>query len=135
MNGDFIDWRLGNKLIGNPSAIGIDQGSARWSFVFELFVTFDAKLGIVLRLAFFPGNLDAVDATITRVQELEIVDLPLGNGDAIRGVRACTVHEHGHKDLVLGQPRGYADEPNQHDEADSHPQCLPVLHSLLPPSG
>jgi hypothetical protein len=56
MNGDFIDWRFGNKLIGNPSAIGIDQGSTRWSFVFELFVTFDAKLGIVLCLKLFPRN-------------------------------------------------------------------------------
>ena len=82
MNGNFIDWRLGNELIGNSGAVGIEQDSARGPLVFQLFVTFDAKLGIVLRLAFFPRDLDAVDATVTRVQQLEIVDIAVGNGDA-----------------------------------------------------
>ena len=115
MNGDFIDWRLGNELIGNPSTVGIDQGSTRWPFVFQLFVAFDAELGVVLRLAFFPRDLDAVDATITRVEQLEIVDIAVGNGDAIRGIGTCTVDEQGNKDLVLSQSRGCTDEPDQYE--------------------
>src|SRR5215831_15975022 len=105
MNGDFIDWRLGNELIGNPGAVGIDQDGTCWPLVFQLFVAFNAELGIVLRLALFPRDLNAVDATVTRVQQLEIVAIPVGNGDATRGIGTCTVDEQGNKDLVLGQPR------------------------------
>src|SRR5262245_11088066 len=135
MNRDFIDWRLGNELIGNPGAVRIDQRGARWPLVFQLFVTFNAKLGIVLRLTLFPRDLDAVDTTVTRVEQLEIVDIAVGNRDAIRGIGSRTVHEQGNKELILGQPWGGADEPDQHGEADSHPQSLRVLHSLLPLSG
>src|SRR2546426_11549946 len=99
MKGDFIDWRLGKELIGNPGAVGVDQGSTRRPLVFQLFVTFDAELGIVLRLALFPRELDAVDATVTRVQQLEIIAIAVGKGDAIRGIGACTVDEQGNKDL------------------------------------
>src|SRR5262249_16848979 len=128
MEGDLIDWRLRNKLIGDPGAIGIDQSGARRPLVFWLFVTFDSEFGIVLRLALFPRNLDAVNATVTRVQQLEIVDIPIGTGNAIWGIGAGTVDEQGNKELVLGQPRSGTDEANQHSEADCYPQRLALLH-------
>ena len=50
-------------------------------------VAFDAALDLVLGLAFVPGQLDAVDAAVAHVDEVEIVDEAAEEAGAAGGVR------------------------------------------------
>src|SRR4029079_16747411 len=56
-------------------------------------------------LAFLSRDLDAVDAAVPRVQQVQIVGKAVGERDAVRRVWAGAVDEGGKKLLVLRQSR------------------------------
>jgi hypothetical protein len=68
-------------------------------------VAFDAALDFILRLAFVPGELDAVDAAISDVDQVEIVDEAAKEAGAAGRVWADAIALQ-RKILFVGARRG-----------------------------
>src|SRR5579871_4639081 len=68
----------------------------------EPLVDFEAALDLILRLAFVPGQFDAVDAAVADVDEVEIIDEAAEeSGAACRiGADAVTLQR---KELLVGE--------------------------------
>src|SRR5262249_44514049 len=91
-----------------------------------------ALLGVVLRLALLPGDLDPVDPAVALVDEVEVVDEAVGDGDAARGVGAGAVDEQGDEDL-LALGRGEPGQRPAGEQRDQQPDHCPS-HGPCPPS-
>src|SRR5262249_54064679 len=80
-------------------------------------VALDALLRVVLCLAFLERDLDAIDATISLVEEVEVVVEAVGVRNAAGGVWARAVHEQWDEDgiALLGERRRDCDA-NRYDE-------------------
>ena len=102
VDGNLVDRRLGNEQVGHPRAPREDDGGAGGALVLQPLVALHPLLGVVLELAFLPGDLDAVDAAVALVDEPEVVDRAVGGGYAVGGVGAGAVHEQWEELLVLG---------------------------------
>src|SRR4029453_976925 len=89
----------------------------------------DALLGVVLRLALFPGDLDAVDAAVALVQEREVVDEPVRDRNAARRVGARAVDEQREVELLgLGGGQGRRRENRRRQRRGT---CRPEVHDVL----
>ena len=79
----------------------VERGRAGRSLPFQALVTFDATVGRVAGLALFPGDLDAVDAAVSGVDQFQIIHESIGERDAVRGIGARPVRQH-REELLLG---------------------------------
>ena len=108
---DLVDGGLGDELVGDARAVRIHEHGA---LALQALVAFDALLGVVLRLALLPDDLDAVDAAVTLVEEGEVVHEAVGDGDAARRVGTRPVHEQRNEDSL--RLRGHdAGQWSQHE--------------------
>src|SRR5947209_3528313 len=87
---DLVHGRLGDQRIRDRRAVGIHEHRA---LALEPLVALDALLVVVLGLALLPYDLDAVDAAVALVQELEVVDEAVGDRDAARRVWTGAIDE------------------------------------------
>src|SRR5256712_10054029 len=118
----LVDGSLGDQRVGDRGAVGIHEHGA---LPFEPFVALDALLVVVLRLALFPRDLDAVDPAVALVQEREVVDEAVGDRNTARRVRPGPVDEQWDEHLLrLGDDRHRRrdHQRRQHrDRDDSYP--------------
>src|SRR5262249_22335107 len=93
------------------------RGSGRPLFLQPL-VALDSAVVLVFGLAFFPGQLDAVDAAVALVQHVQVVDEAAEGADAARRIRADAVIRHGYELLVL--PEGGSGDREDEAEGGAH---------------
>ena len=131
-NRHLVHRRLRDELIGDARAVGVhDQRTGR-TLALELLVTLDAQVGLVLRLALLPGELDTVDAAVALVEEREIVDEPVGDRDAAGRVGAGPVDEQ--RDEVLPRRKGGCHRRAHDRRREQHAHESSPVHPR-PPSG
>ncbi len=97
---DLVDRGLGDELIGDAGAEGIDEHRI---LGLEALVALDSLLGVVLRLAFLEGDSDAVDAAVPLVEQVEIVVEAVGGRDPVRRVRPGAIHQERDEHLARRQ--------------------------------
>ena len=79
VGGDPVDHRVGDADAERVPGGDIGPG-------LQTLVAFDAALDLVLGLALVPDQLDAVDAAVTRVDQVHVVDEPAEEAGAAGGV-------------------------------------------------
>ena len=89
------------KHIGESATVGRGRHSGT---SFEAFRDLDSALNFILRLTLGPGQLDAVDAAVTRVDEVQIVDEAAEKAGAARSVVAFAIALQW-EELFVGQRR------------------------------
>src|SRR5208283_1048960 len=97
---NLVGGRLLDQRIGNACGQRHHQRGARALFL-QALVTFDAAGVVVLGLALLPRQLDAVDAAVAQVDEVEVVDVAAEDAGATRRVGAYPVRKHGYELLIL----------------------------------
>jgi hypothetical protein len=108
--GILSPWALGNELVRDAGAVGVDHRGAA-ALALQALVALDPLLGVVLGLAFLPRELHAIDAAVALVDEREVVDEAVGDRDAARRVRAGAIHEQRHEDVLPCASAGPAAGP------------------------
>ncbi len=79
---------------------------------FQAFIALDTLGVVVLGFAFFPGQLDAVDATVLQVDVVHVINETAVPGGTVGGVRADPVA--GQRDeLLVGLRQRLADRSQQ----------------------
>src|SRR3989441_9207260 len=127
---DLVARGLGDQLVGDPGAVGVDQHGAPG---LQPLVALDSLLGVVLGLALLVGDLDSVHASVALVDEVEVVAGAVGDGNAAGRVRSGTVDQERDEDrLVLGRShrrqRPGGDGQRQQDAQEHlHAHGLPPL--------
>ena len=117
---DLVDRRFRDELVGDARAVGVDDHRAP---ALQALVALHPLLGVVLGLAFLPGDLDAVDAGVALVEQREVVDEPVGDRNAARRVGAGPVDQQRDEHvLALGghRRRQRAERQRQGQRADPH---------------
>ena len=132
VDGQLVHRRLGDELVSDAGAVGIDQRGARCASVFQPFVALDAQLGVVLRLALFPGDLDAVDAAVARVEQLDVIDIAVGHRDAVRRIRPRAVHEKRDELPILAPHRSHHEQRRQHRRPGQYAGRFDTFHDKPP---
>src|SRR5439155_7108374 len=92
----------------------------------------DALLVVVLRLALFPRDLDAVDPAVALVQERDVVDEAVGDRNTARRIRTGPVDEQWDEHLLrLGDDQHRRrDHQRRHHRDPDHPYPHDALLSL-----
>ena len=99
---NLVHRRPRDQLIGDAGAVRVDDRGTGGALVLQLLVALDTDLGVVLGLALFPTDLDAVDAAVTLVEQREVVDEAVGDGYAVGGIRTRPVDEQRNEVRLLG---------------------------------
>src|SRR3546814_1427477 len=81
----LVGRRAVDQRIGDAGRIRAEDGAA---LCLQALVAFDAALGIVLRLAFLDAQLDAIEAAIAFVDQVDIVGESVGDRNAAQIGRA-----------------------------------------------
>ena len=97
---DLVDRRLVGEREGDAGGLRVEHGGA---LALQALVALHALVGGVAGLAFFKGDLDAVDAAVG-VDVLEIVLLAVGPGHAVGRIGTGAVGQQ-RNELLLGQGR------------------------------
>jgi hypothetical protein len=93
----------------------MEGGRAGRPLALQALVTFNAAVGRITELAFLPGDLDAVDAAVAGVDELQVVDVAVGERHTVGRVRTRTVREHREELLAGLSPYGTAHRGRSRD--------------------
>ena len=83
-----------------PTESGFQAATA--GMALQALVDFDAALDLILRLAFVPGELDAVDAAVADVDEVHVVDEAAEEAGAAGGVGAVAIALQ-REELLVGE--------------------------------
>src|SRR5207249_8869933 len=89
----------------DPGRKEVEHRGTRWALLLQPLVAFDAPVVLVLGLAFFPGQLDPVDAAVSFVEHVEVVDEPAVSPGPSGGIGADAVVRHRDELLVLRERR------------------------------
>jgi hypothetical protein len=68
----------------------MNERYALGAVLFQPLIAFDATVGTVASLAFFPDQLDAVDAAIALIEKFEVIHHSAGNARAAGCERSGT---------------------------------------------
>jgi hypothetical protein len=90
-DGNPVGRALLDQRVGDAGGERMDQRGAGGTFVLRALVALDAAVVAVFGLALLPGELDAVDAAVARVEQLEIIDHAGRDARAAGGVGADPV--------------------------------------------
>src|SRR4029077_2809334 len=105
--------------------------------VLEPLVALNPSIVFVLRLAFLPRELDAVDPAVPFVEHVKIIDETSERAGAAGGIGADAVARHRDELLVLAERRrGQNEAENQTGQPDAHrkardPNSVPHCETLL----
>ena len=102
---DLVCSRLFGEGEGDAGRQRIDEGRASWPLALETLVTLNALVGRVTCLAFLDQNFDAVDAAVTLIDQVVIVQNAVCVGRAVHGIRSGTVGQNWNELLVLCRGR------------------------------
>jgi len=111
---DLVHSRLGDQLVGDGSAEGVEDHRAA-VLALEPLVALDPLLGVVLGLALLHHQADAVHAPVALVDHGEVIPEPVGERGAARGVGTGAVDGRGDEHL-LGLGRNDAGRGTRDDE-------------------
>ncbi len=124
---DAVGGALLDERIGDAGRQRVHQGRARGSVVLGALVAFDAARVVVLGLALLPGELDAVDPAVARVDHLKVVEHAARDARAARRVGSNPVEVGGHELLLLRMGLG----PAQGEGRGGERQDTVSKHSIL----
>src|SRR5262245_16390767 len=127
---DLVHGGLRDELIRDPRAVGIDDGGAA-GLALQPLIALDALLGVVLGLALFPHELDAVDSAVAFVHESEIVEEADRDRNAARRVRPGPVHEEGQELLLALRQRGARERRGEQRRDQQATEALSDTHAIL----
>ena len=96
---DLVNRRLVGQGKGHASGERLDDGRPT-ILALQALVAFHAAVGGVTELAFLEGNLDTVDPALG-IDQLEIVDIAVSPGVAVRRIGTGAVNQDG-EELLLG---------------------------------
>ncbi len=94
---DLVHRGFGDELVSDARAVGIHQHRV---LALQALVALNALLRIVLSLALLPDELDAVDAAVPLVDQIEVVDEPVGDRDPAGRVRTRPVDQQRNEDAL-----------------------------------
>jgi len=97
--GDFVDGGFFGQGEGDAGGQGLEHGGTA-VLAFQALVAFHTTVGGITGFALFKRELDAVDAA-SGVDQLEVVDVAVGEGHAVGRISACPVYQ-GREKLLFG---------------------------------
>ncbi|MNZ94751.1 hypothetical protein D3C78_1138650 [compost metagenome] len=133
-DGHLVDHGLVADRERDAGGLGVEARSPG-ALALQAFIAFHAAIGGVGRFTFFVRDLDAVDAAIALIDQLQVVQLAIGPGNAQRRERPGAIHQQ-RNELLFGRHcrRGHGA-----DGAGCGNQCrrqlqVKTLHLHLPPA-
>ena len=112
---DLVPGHLFHQRIGDPGRERHEQRGAGRTLALEPLIAFDAAIGRIAGLAFLGGDLDAVDAAVALVDQLQVIGDPVGERDAVRCVRSGAVDQRRNELLILRNGRrGHREHHAEH---------------------
>ena len=114
--GDLVGGRLLGQREGDAGGLRVDVGHA--GLALQALVALHAAVGGVTGLALLPGQFDAVDAAVARIDHLQVVLLAVGPGRAVGRVGAGAVGQQREELLGLRERAGGDRRSRDHGGGD-----------------
>ncbi len=103
---DLVGGGALDQRVGDAGAVGVDHRRAGRTAVLQAFIALDAAVVVVGGLALLPGELDAADAAVALVDQVEVVVHAVGDRDAVRRVGSGAIDQQRNELLAAGQRPG-----------------------------
>src|SRR5262245_18615243 len=151
---DLVGRRLLRERKRNASRERDDVRGPSRAFAFEALVALHAAVSRITGVAFLEHDFDAVDAAVAFVDEGVVVGKAIGERNAVRGIGAGPIDQHGYELLILRQRRRSRGQPaeqrrerdggmscgqclanHRHSSIDAPGRCRPAIAGFYPASG
>ena len=130
--GNSVDRRLVDEAVGNAGRHGMESGRAGGAARFQTLIALHALGVVVLGFAFLPGELDAVDAAVALIDQIEVVDHAGEYRGAVGAIGTDAVAQNAHElsaGLLRRDWRRHTQAANEREQRDQH--CFSCAHILL----